>query len=93
MGKINQISQKIAQKLLNIPTIEDWETETDNTPYPITLKTGLTAVTREDGETDYYTDTTTILQEHPTGPSYTALITHQGEIIAWHSNPIAINIE
>ena len=93
MDLINQLRHKIATNLLNIPTIEDWETETDNTPYPITLKTGLTAVTREDGETDYYTDSTTIVQEHPTGPSYTAITTHQGEIIAWHNNPIAITTE
>lgn len=92
MDLINQLRHKIATNLLNIPTFEDLE-DIEETPYPITLKTGLTAVTREDGETDYYTDSTTIVQEHPAGPSYTAIITHQGGIIAWHSNPIAINIE
>lgn len=92
MDLINQLRHKIATNLLNIPTIEDLE-HIEETPYPITLKTGLTAITREDGETDYYTDSTTIVQEHPAGPSYTAIITHQGEIIGWHSNPIAINIE
>lgn len=92
MNLINQLRHKIATSLLNIPTFEDLE-DIEETPYPITLKTGLTTITREDGETDYYTDTTTIVQEHPAGPSYTAISTHQGEIIAWHSNPIAINIE
>lgn len=92
MNLINELRYKIATSLLNIPTFEDLE-HIEETPYPIKLKTGLTAITREDGEIDYYTDSTTIVQEHPAGPSYTAITAHQGEIIAWHNNPTAITTE
>ena len=94
MDALTQLRHKLATALIGntLPTIEDWETPTQSA-YPIILRTGLTTITNEHEEQTTYPEATTIIQEHPQGPSYTATITHNGEIIGWHNNPLAITTE
>ena len=93
--QVNILTQ-LAHKLTNhtntqTPT-EHWET-TPQSAYPITMRTGTTTITNENEETTTYHQTTTIIQEHPEGGCYTATLIHNGEIIGWHLNPIAITTQ
>lgn len=94
MNTITQLRHKLANLLIGntIPTIEDWETTTDSA-YPLTMRNALTTITNENEEQTTYPEATTIIQEHPAGACYTATLRHNGEIIGWHLNPIAITTE
>lgn len=94
VNTITQLRHKLANALIGntLPTLEDWETP-PQTPYPLILRTGLTTITDENDEQTTYPEATTIIQEHPHTPTYTATITHNGEIIGWHQNPTNITTE
>ena len=79
MNILTQLAHKLTNHTNTQTPTEHWET-TPPSPYPITMRTGTTTITNENEETTTYHQTTTTL-------------IHNGEIIGWHLNPIAITTQ